>query len=102
MKGIAFQKKTLNKFYIFKSAIESGHTTVAFIGILASIISVYYYLRVVYMMYMREPAAAPVEAVGDVFTAGALAIAMLGILIIGIYPTPLFTMAGAAARLLLQ
>ena len=92
----------MSKFYIFKSAIESGHTTVAFIGILASIISVYYYLRVVYYMYMREPSGVPVEAVGDVFTAGALAISMIGILFIGIFPTPLFSMAGAAAKALLQ
>ena len=92
----------MSKFYIFKSAIESGHTTVAFIGILASIFSVYYYLRVVYMMYMREPAAVPVETVGDIFTAGALAIAMIGIFVIGIFPTPLFMMAGAAAKILLQ
>src|SRR5437870_2821152 len=92
----------MSKFYIFKSAIESGHTTVAFIGIVASIFSVYYYLRVVYMMYMKEPAAAPVEMVGDVFTAGALAISMIGIFVIGIFPTPLFMMAGAAAKALLQ
>ena len=91
----------MSKFYIFKSAIESGHTTVAFIGILASIISVYYYLRVVYYMYMRDSAPVPTETVGDVFTAGALAISMIGILVIGIYPSPLFAMAGAAAKALL-
>ena len=92
----------MSKFYIFKSAVESGHTTVAFIGILASIISVYYYLRVVYYMYMKEPSGAPVEVVGDVFTAGALAISIIGILVIGIYPSPLFAMAGQAAKVLLQ
>jgi NADH-quinone oxidoreductase subunit N len=46
----------ISKFYIFKTAIESGHTTVALIGILTSIVSVYYYLRVVYYLYMKEPA----------------------------------------------
>jgi NADH-quinone oxidoreductase subunit N len=45
----------ISKFYIFKTAVESGHTTVALIGILASITSVYYYLRVVYYLYMKEP-----------------------------------------------
>jgi NADH-quinone oxidoreductase subunit N len=93
----------ISKFYIFKTAIESGHTTVAFIGILASIISVYYYLRVVYYLYMKEPsegfAATPA---GGVFALGALTIAVIGILAIGIYPTPLFQAAGNAARMLLQ
>jgi len=92
----------MSKFYIFKSAIDSGHTTVALIGIFASIISVYYYLRVVYFLYMKEPEREPVETIGDVFSAGALAISIIGILLIGIYPTPLFDMAGAAAKALLQ
>jgi NADH-quinone oxidoreductase subunit N len=93
----------ISKFYIFKTAIESGHTTVALIGILTSIVSVYYYLRVVYYLYMKEPAEGyAVTPVGGVFAAGALMIAMAGILAIGIYPTPLFNAAGYAARVLLQ
>lgn len=89
----------ISKFYIFKTAIESGHTTVALVGILASIISVYYYLRVVYYLYMKEaPEAYAVAPHGGVFAAGALMISMIGIMAIGIYPTPLFQAAGAAAR----
>jgi NADH-quinone oxidoreductase subunit N len=93
----------ISKFYIFKTAIESGHTTVALIGILTSIVSVYYYLRVVYYLYMKEPAEGQAVApVGGVFAAGALMIAMVGIVWIGVYPTPLFRAAGYAARVLLQ
>lgn len=93
----------MSKFYIFKTAIESGHTTVALIGILTSIVSVYYYLRVVYYLYMKEPVAGhEVASGGGVFAAGALTIAIVGILAIGIYPTPLFQAAGNAARVLLQ
>jgi NADH-quinone oxidoreductase subunit N len=93
----------ISKFYIFKTAIESGHTIVAIIGILASIISVYYYLRVVYYLYMKEPEEGyAVQTVGGVFSAGALMIAVIGILVIGIYPSPLFQAAGNAARILLQ
>jgi NADH-quinone oxidoreductase subunit N len=93
----------ISKFFIFRTAVESGHTTVAVIGILASIISVYYYLRVVYYLYAKEPAEGHVIATsGGVFAVGALAIAIVGILLIGIYPSPLFTAAGNAARVLLQ
>jgi NADH-quinone oxidoreductase subunit N len=93
----------ISKFYIFKSAIESGHVTVAFIGILASIISVYYYLRVVYYLYMKEaPEGYEVGTSGGVFALGALTIAVVGILAIGVYPSPLFQAAGQAARVLLQ
>jgi NADH-quinone oxidoreductase subunit N len=93
----------ISKFYIFKTAIESGHTTVALVGILTSIVSVYYYLRVVYFLYMKEPAEGyEVSSAGGVFAAGALTIAVAGILAIGLYPTPLFQAAGNAARVLLQ
>jgi NADH-quinone oxidoreductase subunit N len=93
----------ISKFYIFKTAIESGHNTVALIGILASIISVYYYLRVVYYLYMKEPAEGyTVASQGGVFALGALTIAVIGIIAIGIWPSPLFQAAGSAARALLQ
>ena len=86
------------KFYIFKVAIDAGHTTIALIGILTSIVSVYYYLRVVYYLYMKEPAEGEVMPAGGVFATSALAISILGIVFIGIHPTPLFAIAGAAAR----
>jgi NADH-quinone oxidoreductase subunit N len=93
----------MSKFYIFKTAIESGHTVVALIGILTSIVSVYYYLRVVYYLYMKEPAEGhAVAPAGGVFAAGALTIAIVGIMAIGLYPAPLFQAAGNAARVLLQ
>nr|MDQ3282508.1 NADH-quinone oxidoreductase subunit N [Acidobacteriota bacterium] len=93
----------ISKFYIFKTAIESGHTTVALLGILASIISVYYYLRVVYYLYMKEPSEGfAMTPPGGVFALGALTIAIVGILAIGVYPSPLFQAAGNAARALLQ
>jgi NADH-quinone oxidoreductase subunit N len=92
----------ISKFYIFKTAIENGHTAIAIVGIIASIISVYYYLRVVYYLYMREPAEGYVVGTGGgVFALGALTVAIVGILVIGIYPSPLFQAAGNAARLLL-
>jgi len=89
------------KFYIFKTAVDSGHVTIALIGILTSIVSVYYYLRVVYFLYMKEPPEREAVPVGGIFATGALAISIIGIFVIGIFPTPLFEMAGAAAHALL-
>ena len=45
------------KFYIFRSAILAGHTNLAIIGVLNSLLSVIYYLRVVVAMYMEEGGA---------------------------------------------
>ena len=112
------------KFYIFKTAVDSGHMTVALIGILMSIVSVYYYLRVVYFLYMKEGVGVAIndhaEPQGlheishpplntphsplldtDIFGTSALLISIVGILAIGLFPTPLFNAAGAAARALL-
>ncbi|HEX9458328.1 MAG TPA: proton-conducting transporter membrane subunit, partial [Thermoanaerobaculia bacterium] len=114
------------KFYIFKTAVDSGHMTIAFIGILTSIVSVYYYLRVVYFLYMKEGESGaggreseatahshglstisdprlpiPDTLDADIFGTGALLISLIGIFAIGLFPTPLFIAAGAAARALL-
>ncbi|MDP3183671.1 MAG: hypothetical protein Q8M58_00195, partial [Anaerolineales bacterium] len=44
----------VGKFYLFRTAIEGGFIGLAIIGVLTSLISAYYYLRVVVTMYMRE------------------------------------------------
>jgi NADH-quinone oxidoreductase subunit N len=89
------------KFYIFKTAIDSGHTAIALVGIITSIVSVYYYLRVVYYLYMKEAPEADMVPAGSVFATSALAISVIGIVLLGIHPTPLFAFAGAAARSLM-
>ncbi|MNK91342.1 NADH-quinone oxidoreductase subunit N [compost metagenome] len=43
------------KYYLFTATIQQGYAWLAIIGILNSILSVYYYLRVVVTMYMKEP-----------------------------------------------
>ena len=44
----------VGKFYLFRAVISGGFTGLAIIGVLTSIISAFYYLRVVVNMYMRE------------------------------------------------
>lgn len=45
----------LAKFYVFLEAVKQGLTPLVLIAVLASLISVYYYLRIIVHMYMREP-----------------------------------------------
>jgi NADH-quinone oxidoreductase subunit N len=49
----------VGKFYLFREVIAGGFTGLAIIGVLTSLVSAYYYLRVVVTMYMQdgEPAA---------------------------------------------
>jgi NADH-quinone oxidoreductase subunit N len=44
----------IGKFYIFRTALEGGYIGLALIGVFTSVISAYYYLRVVVTMYMRD------------------------------------------------
>ncbi len=44
----------VGKFYLFRVVVEAGQIWLAIIGVLTSLISAYYYLRVVVVMYMRE------------------------------------------------
>ena len=44
----------VGKFYLFRAAVEGQFYVLAVIGVLTSLISAYYYLRVVVIMYMRE------------------------------------------------
>jgi NADH-quinone oxidoreductase subunit N len=44
----------VGKFYLFRSAIDGGFIGLALIGLVTSLLSAFYYLRVVVNMYMKE------------------------------------------------
>jgi NADH-quinone oxidoreductase subunit N len=73
------------KFYIFYAAVATGHITLAIVGVLTSLLSVYYYLRVVVVMYMHEPAPGT-HASLPVAVAAVLALCAAGVLGLGIWP----------------
>ncbi|HTP12008.1 MAG TPA: NADH-quinone oxidoreductase subunit N [Bacteroidota bacterium] len=76
------------KYYVFLAAVKGNLTWLAVIGVLTSLISAYYYLRVVVLMYFREGSAdAPVKPSFGSMVAVGLAAAL--ILELGIYPSPI-------------
>lgn len=44
----------LGKFYLFASAVQEGFVWLAIIGVINSLLSAYYYLRVLVFLYMKE------------------------------------------------
>jgi NADH-quinone oxidoreductase subunit N len=83
----------IGKWYIFSAAVSAGYYGLAIIGVLTSVISVFFYLRVVVMMYMAEREGAAVPAhVGGVGMA-ALTVAIIAIFYLGILPTPVLDLA---------
>ena len=49
----------IGKYAVFAPALESGLTWLVIIGVLASAVSAYYYLRVLFVFWMRSPAESP-------------------------------------------
>lgn len=91
----------VGKFYLFSAVMSRGYTAIAYIGFVMSMVSVYYYLSVVKVMFLGEGADLP-----DIPVQGAtkftIIFTMLITIAIGIYPTPLAQMAIAAAQSLVR
>jgi NADH-quinone oxidoreductase subunit N len=86
------------KFYLFSTVLDAGLLGLALVGVLTSLISAAYYLRVVVVMYMRsgEP---QVRREGWLHaTVGLMAAATLAL---GLLPTPLYELAARAGLLTL-
>jgi NADH-quinone oxidoreductase subunit N len=87
----------IGKWYIFSAAVSAGYYGLAVIGVLTSVVSVFFYLRVVVMMYMvdRDPELpAPVQ-VGGVGMAALIA-SIIVIVYLGILPTRVLDLAAAS------
>ena len=81
------------KWYVFSAAVGSGYYGLAIIGVLSSVVSVFFYLRIVVMMYMTERDARPVPAPISRLAMAGLMVAMLGVLYLGVLPTRLIELA---------
>jgi NADH-quinone oxidoreductase subunit N len=83
----------MGKFYIFSAAIQANYVGLAIIGVLNSVISAVYYLRVTVVMYMQAGEAEP--ALGRLApTLGlAVCIAIVGTLQLGLFPSRFFEVA---------
>jgi len=77
----------IGKWYIFSAAVQEGHYWLAIIGVLSSVVSVFFYLRIVVMMYMTEEGAEPARPAISVPAMAALGFAMLATFYLGVLPT---------------
>ena len=89
----------MGKFWLFSAAIDAHYYWLAVIGVLNSAISLYYYIRIVVFMYLKketmgsQPSTTPALSV-------ALGVAVLGTIVLGVYPRLLFELAELSARTL--
>ncbi len=84
------------KYLLFYSAIQAGEIPLVVIGVLCSAVSVYYYLRVLVYMYMREPAGSPRILRVSVWSGFTVAVMVILTLQIGVIPSQVVEMAKKA------
>ena len=83
----------VGKFYLFRTAIEGGFIGLAIIGVLTSLISAYYYLRVVVTMYMRD---GDPETAREPWLDFTWAVSAVATVVLSFLPAALFTWASGA------
>jgi len=83
----------MGKFYLFRTVIDGGYLGLALIGVFTSLISAYYYLRVVVVMYMRDGEPVARKEFWVHFTAAAAAVLVV---ILSLAAEPLLTLASKA------
>jgi len=83
----------MGKFYIFSAAVQANYVGLAIIGVLNSVISVVYYLRVTVVMYMGQGESEPVAGRLSPALGLAVLIAILGTLQLGLFPSRFFELA---------
>jgi NADH-quinone oxidoreductase subunit N len=98
--GIPLTGGFFGKFYIFKAAIDSHLVWLAVLGMLNSAVAAYYYLRILVVMYMKEPGEA--TATVPPLTPGVattLLAAAVGTLLLGIFPSVVLNFATSSSVL---
>lgn len=97
--GIPLTAGFMGKLFLFTAAMESGFYWLTVVGLVASIIALWYYLRVIVLMYMREPEGDGSESLVLPVPAGiAIAIMLAGTLYLGVFPGALLKLASEAAK----
>jgi NADH-quinone oxidoreductase subunit N len=92
----------LGKFYIFRAAIHSHLIGLTILALLNSVVSVYYYFKIIVAMYMEEGKTETAEVTLPWPVRAALAVSILGIFGLGLAPNGLMGLSTLATMPLLK
>ena len=99
--GIPLTSGFVSKLVVFKAAAQGGAIPLVIIGVIASGIAAYFYVRVIVSMFFTEPlGAVPRVVTPGILSVLAIAVCALVTLLLGIFPQPLLDLADHAAKLL--
>jgi NADH-quinone oxidoreductase subunit N len=99
--GIPLTSGFTGKFAVFSAAVAHGGTWLAVIGVLASAVAAFFYVRIIVLMYFSEPdTSATSVAAPSAFTTVAIGVGALMTVLLGVLPGPLLDLAGRSALFL--
>ena len=97
--GIPLTSGFTGKFAVFQAAIASGETPLVIVGVLASAIAAFFYVRVIVLMFFSDPVPGGPEVVmPNVFSGAAVGLGVAATVVFGIVPEPLLALANHAAN----
>jgi len=98
--GIPLTAGFIAKFSIFTAAYASGNIAIVVVGVLSSAIALFFYLRVVLIMFFKEPTDETVTvAVPSFLVSTGIVICFVITLVLGVYPNLLFNLANTMTTL---
>jgi len=97
MAGIPLTSGFTGKFAVFSAAVDGGATPLVIVGVLASAIAAFFYVRVIVVMFFSEPDADGPAVVVSPTTATAVAVGLAVTVVLGVLPQPVLDLAGEAA-----
>ena len=92
----------VGKWYIFNAAVDADLLGLAILGVLTSVVSVFFYLRVVVQMYMTEEKAPGHRPAVPVLALAGMMIAMVAVFYLGVLPGRLLSIAADSVASLLM
>jgi len=95
--GVPLTMGFWGKFYLFRTAVQAGNVSLALIGLLTSLVSAYYYLRIIVYMFMKPGEG---ELHMDKWVSLVLVVTALAVVILAIFPGIVFEWASQAVMLL--
>ena len=96
--GIPLTSGFIGKFAVFQAAIASGALVLVVVGVIASAIAAFFYVRIIVMMFFSDPVPdGPAVITPGLFTGVAVGLGVLTTLVFGILPEPLLSLANHAA-----
>ncbi len=96
--GIPLTSGFTGKFAVFQAAIAGGALPLVIVGVIASAIAAFFYVRIIVLMFFSDPVPdGPAVITPGLFTGVAVGLGVLTTLVFGIVPGPLLSLANHAA-----